>query len=39
MENQLLELLKSQNELLAKIDSMLAQLEVSISNREKELSK
>lgn len=38
MEN-LLKLIESQNELMAKIDSMLAQLELDIANREKELSK
>jgi hypothetical protein len=38
MEN-LVKLIESQNELMAKIDLLLAQLEVSISNREKELSK
>jgi len=38
MEN-LLKLIESQNELMAKIDLLLAQLEVDIANRENELSK
>jgi len=39
MENQLLELLKSQNELMAKIDRLIAELQVRIDLRELELKK
>lgn len=39
MENQLQELLKSQNELLAKIDRLIAELQVRIDLRELELKK
>ena len=39
MENQLQELLKSQNELLAKIDRLIAELQVKIDLTELELKK
>ena len=39
MENQLQELLKSQNELMAKIDSLIAELQVRIDLAEIELNK
>lgn len=39
MENQLQELLNSQNELMAKIDSLIAELQVRIDLAELELKK
>jgi hypothetical protein len=39
MENQLLELLKSQNELMAKIDRLIAETQVRIDLAELELKK